>query len=512
MEQPAAGPPTTRFPAWLAWTLLLAAGIGLRLWVIANSEVTARDSIGYVRYALRLEREPWVDVVRSVEQPPGYAATVLAVSWPVRAWTGRTDCDTMILSAQLASAIMAALSIVPMVLLGRDLAGRAIGWMAAALFLSLPAWLRLTSDGVTEGTFLFWLATSAWLAVRAVRSPSVVRLFACGLACGAAYLTRPEGAEIALATLGILLAMQFVAGRRQPWSRFVPQAVALTVGILMIAGPYVKAIGGLSNKNTVKLLGGDPNVDRTGLTPGTMSHAGGRTPLAVWWFEPIDKGKSRSLWAWWAIGTETLQSFHYAGAVLAILGLTVWRTRAAARPGGWLLVLLVAAHAVILWKMAATIGYLSERHTLMIVFVGCFPAAAALTWYARYHRAAPILGLAMLIAAGVPALAKPLHGNRSGHKPVGLWLAAHVGPNDQIDDPFGWAEFYSGRLAAVPPPKDPARSFIVLETSENQHSRLPAMPYAREKAKHGCIVHHWPEDKPRESAQIVVYEVPGVKH
>jgi hypothetical protein len=491
---------------------LLAAGLGLRLWVIAHSEVAARDSIGYVRYALRLEREPWADVVRSVEQPPGYAATVLAVSWPVRAWTGRTDCDTMILSAQLASALLAALSIVPMVLLGRDLAGRAVAWLAAAIFLTLPAWLRLTSDGVSEGTFLFWLATSAWLAVRAVRAPTAGRLFLCGLTCGCAYLTRPEGGEIAAATLAILIGMQFVAGRRQRWARLAPQALALAAGVVVFAGPYVKAIGGLSNKNTVKLLSGDPNVDRTGLTPGTMSQAGGgRTPLAVWWFEPLDKGKSRSAWAWWAIATETFQSFHYATAVLALGGLTVWRTRRAARPGGWLLVLLIAAHALVLWRMAATIGYLSERHTLMFVFAGCFPAAATLVWYARFHRALPILGLAGLIAAGAPALAKPLHGNRCGHKPVGLWLAAHVGPDDQIDDPFGWAEFYSGRLAAVPPPKNPARTFIVLETSENQHSRLPGMTYAREKAKYGKVVHHWPEDKPREAAQILVYEVPGVK-
>src|SRR5205823_7409889 len=142
---------------------LLAAGLGLRLWVIARTEVAARDSVGFIRYALRLEREPLLTVLKEGEQPPGYPAVVMLVSWPVRAWRGDSSCDTMVLSCQLASALMAVLSIVPTVLLGRELGGRRVGWLAAGLFLCLPAWLRLTSDGLSEGTYLFWLAAALWL-------------------------------------------------------------------------------------------------------------------------------------------------------------------------------------------------------------------------------------------------------------------------------------------------------------------------------------------------------------
>src|SRR5689334_2750262 len=98
MDAPAPAP-SLRFPSWLALMQLLALGLGLRVWVIARTEVAARDSIGFIRYALRLEREPWQEVIRTAEHPPGYALVVMLVSWPVRAWTGDTSCDTMVLSA-----------------------------------------------------------------------------------------------------------------------------------------------------------------------------------------------------------------------------------------------------------------------------------------------------------------------------------------------------------------------------------------------------------------------------
>src|SRR5438105_1176908 len=46
---------------WLA--LLLALVAGLRAWQLTHTEVASRDSIGYIRYAWRLENEPWTEVM-----------------------------------------------------------------------------------------------------------------------------------------------------------------------------------------------------------------------------------------------------------------------------------------------------------------------------------------------------------------------------------------------------------------------------------------------------------------
>src|SRR5262249_36256854 len=155
-----------------------------------------------------------------------------------------------------------------------------------ALFLCLPAWVRTTSDGISEGTFLFWLSLTLWLAVRVLRRPGVGRSLLCGLAAAAGYLTRPEAIELA-AALGLsLLALHLRRARRQAWTRLAPQLAALSCGLLVGVGPYVALTGKLTNKNTGKLMLGDPDVDRTGLTPGTgmaPPRPGGGPLLAAWW-------------------------------------------------------------------------------------------------------------------------------------------------------------------------------------------------------------------------------------
>ena len=42
-------------PSWLPLTILIAIGVALHAWVIARTEVAARDSIGFIRTALRFE-------------------------------------------------------------------------------------------------------------------------------------------------------------------------------------------------------------------------------------------------------------------------------------------------------------------------------------------------------------------------------------------------------------------------------------------------------------------------
>ena len=96
---PPKDPSSSSIKSWVAFAILIALGIGLRLWVIARTEVAARDSIGFIRTALRFEHESWTQVIRTSEQPPGYALMVLAVSRPLRALSGESNVDTMVLAA-----------------------------------------------------------------------------------------------------------------------------------------------------------------------------------------------------------------------------------------------------------------------------------------------------------------------------------------------------------------------------------------------------------------------------
>src|SRR5262245_20818534 len=91
---------------WVCLVTLLRLVLPLRGWLLYNTEVAARDSIGFIRYARDFEKKNWKTVLDSYEQHPGYPLAVWAVSLPVRAIAG-TDPVTMRLAAQLASTMAA---------------------------------------------------------------------------------------------------------------------------------------------------------------------------------------------------------------------------------------------------------------------------------------------------------------------------------------------------------------------------------------------------------------------
>jgi hypothetical protein len=277
--------------------------------------------------------------------------------------------------------------------------------------------------------------------------------------------------------------------------------------------PYVAIIGRLSNKNTTTAMLGTPDNPQ-GLLPEYGVSSAGSAMLLADWLHESHGALPRWAWAVRAVTRETAQGLLYAGLAFAAVGVVVFRARGGARPGVLVLAIVAGLHAAILCRMASLSGYLSERHTLAIAFVACFPAAACLLWLVRRIppvRPAATVGAAIVLGLVVaaPALTKPLHHNRAGHKAAGKWLAQTINDGDGIHDPFNWAEFYAGRVDPRVTTDRPDRLFVVLETSNNQHSRLPHMPAARANAALGHIVYHWPENRPAAAAQVVVYQVPG---
>ena len=80
--------------------ILLVVVAALRAWVLFNTEVPARDTIGFIRYALEFEKLPLSEVLSRNHQHPGYPLVMLVVSQPIRFLFG-TDALTMQISAQL---------------------------------------------------------------------------------------------------------------------------------------------------------------------------------------------------------------------------------------------------------------------------------------------------------------------------------------------------------------------------------------------------------------------------
>jgi hypothetical protein len=511
--------------------LLLIAG-GLRLYLVAHTEVAARDSIGYIRYARQLEAGPWQEVVRKTEQPPLYALAVSAASGPVRQLMSGPESVLMQRSAQLVSALAGILLVLPMYFLGRELFERRIAFWAVLLFQCLPTTGRFLSDGISESLFLLLVATAVWLGVRSLRTCSALGFAASGICGGLAYLTRIEGGLVVAAVGLVLLGRQAVRGQRVTFRRLIFGSAALGLGALAVAGPYMAVIGGITNKQSIH------STLQNHIVESSPSYTAG-FPLAVWWEGDPDADKS--WWALWALGTELSRGAFHIGLPAALLGLWVCREKIRRSPGMWLLLLLSALMAIVLWRLAKVMGYLSDRHCLVILFCAMYWIAAGFQaageWIAGLLR--PYLGewtkqkglwrqmleerftsgralaallLLAMLAVALPKSIEPLHGNRAGLRQAGLWLLDHADPCDQIVDPYCWSHYYAGcvfreNTDTSPTPGHTPVRYVVLEHSKSEHTRLAGLEDAKALAIEGHEVFHWTGKQVKNKAEVIVYEV-----
>jgi hypothetical protein len=539
-SRPAEGRPASAPRRDLALVaVLLLAAVGLRGWHLGHTDVAARDTIGYVRYAWQLGHHPWLPTIADPkqEQHPGYPVTILAMSYPVRGLVSGPDADVMQLSAQLASCLASVLLVVPSYLLGRDLFGRGAGFWAALLFQCLPAGARVFSDGLSEGVFFLFAATALLGAVRAFRIHSPA-WFAVTGACGAlAYLTRPEGALIVAATGLVLLAVQCVRSRRAPWRRFLACGAALAVAALIIGSPLYALTGKLTVKPTAQHFidrPAAPGADESTPHPPARAAFGEAPPFAVWWVNDVDPASS---WGAKAVGREFVRGGYYVLWLPLLPGLWWFRDRFRLLPGAWVLLLVSLAILVLMWRVASLLGYVSDRHLLLPLLCGSYWAVAAaprlvallaailgrLPLLARLagrlpaaaHPVWACLLLAGLAGATLPKTLEPLHANRSGFRDAGVWIADHGRRWDLVLDPYSWSHYYSGRAfledeSPEPPPGERQVAYLVVEESGREHLSLPAVaPVKRLAAESG---HHkvwqWTGRRRQEVVEVVVYEVP----
>ena len=205
--------------SYLALLILLASL--LHGWLIAHTEVLARDGAGFVRYAPAPGARA---VARGDPQQPStsplprnHPGDIAADSQSVRNHP-RDDA----LMHQLAAGLAGVLLVVPMYSLGRTLFDRRVGFWSAVLFQCLPVTARMLSDALSDALCLFLVASALALGCRALRTASPWRFALCGVFGGLAYLTRPEGI-LPVAVVGLVwLGMQVrvvQAAQRAPLQR-----------------------------------------------------------------------------------------------------------------------------------------------------------------------------------------------------------------------------------------------------------------------------------------------------
>ncbi len=522
-------------PDYYRIAVLLVVSALVHLWLVAHTAVPARDSLGYARVALNLVdpqagAEPGqyrqrVDIIRTTEQPPGYPLAVLVCERLLARVVDLPLSDRALLATQVANSVSGVLLVVPLYLIGRILFSRNAGFASALLFSVLPVPTRVTSDGLSEGLYLLIAAVAVLFAVRTARRPGVGGYLLCGLATGGCYLVRPEGLMVAGAAGGVILAFGFT--RLWPRDLALGRLTALAVGVALVAVPYMVLIGKITNKPSGRYLTDPMNNIQPRIYPEQTMTVPARVsgPLfAAWWDPQLDRGKNRLIWAVRAVGAETVKALHFGVAVLAVVGLVANRRLLFAPDGGlWVLLVLAGLNVLLLLYLAVSLGYVSERHTVLVVMLASVLAAAALEPLARAVTVLPGLGrwviwpgatpwvcLVLLVASALPYTLKPLHPQREGHKQAGLWLAGKLGETDHLVDPLTWGEWYAGRTLyrTVEYKGQPEATWVIVETGKTSpHSRLPQWERARELAAQGERVYRWPTDAAPGAFAVEVYRI-----
>jgi hypothetical protein len=562
-ENRASGPAARGWADLRSLAILILLAAGMRAWQIAHTEVTSRDSIGYIRIAWHLEHESWAEAIPHAPQHPAYPLAVLAMSVPVRHYIPDDLPLAWQLSAQLASALAGVLLILPMYYLGRELFDRRVAFWACLLFQCLPSSGKVMGDGLSDTLFLLFACSAMWLACLALRRGSWLDFALTGLAGGLAYWTRPEGALVVGVTGLVLLGLQGSRRWRRSWRSVLVNGAALSAAALAVMVPYMILIGGITVKNTPNIMINKqrPDADwegqlrpRASSQPDTSRSLGApaSTLFAIWWDPKLYeveqavakvkdlselqhlKPPSRYLWAFKALYVEMGKGFFYVAWLPALLGLWWFRDIFRRVPGAWVLLVSCLFLTGLLYRVAEKMGYLSDRHLLLVILCGSYWAVAAVgilgaRLAAGLARLRPVwaasrwtdarcwsLGLLVLLTTSpLPRTLERLHAERAGFRSVGHWLAEHTSPGDFIEDPYCWANYYAGRVFLEGsndlPTEKPPCYYVVLEESQNPHPHLVSQGIAiiHAHAKGTVPIHREQVRRGKQEAALVVYRVPG---
>ncbi len=529
----------------VALCILVLCVFFLRVWQITHTEVAARDSIGFIRYAWALENtSDWKSLVKGAHQHPGFPVSIYIFSVPVRFFVSSDLPLAFQISSQLSASFFSVLLVIPLFVIGREIFNAKVGFWAVILFEFLPASSKVLGDGLSEGMFLFFAAASLALVLLGFKSQrqgkniQIELWFFAGLAAAASYLVRPEGMILFLATALVLTLFILIAKFPTHLQRMKQgfNFLGLVLGFSLLALPFILTIGKLTTKPTGQRILEHTSVfkpqveTRLALLP-KHNHVLvllDQPPLFASWWEGDDQSQAaRFLWSFLVLGDSYLKGLNYLGCLFAFVGLVLTPRETWKSPEMIVLVLSFFILNVVFFRVALVMGYLSERHAMLaLMLIVLWVSFGAVTLGDRivlfFENSA--LGFLfgklnqisfLLLILILPSLWKnleTLHYNREGFKQAGKWIAENTNPGDIVEDPFCWSHYFAGRVflegkvdlkTSVPSAK-----FVVVERSANPHFRLQTQDEETLKAQDGKAVFEWVCSRKGLKSSVLVYAVP----
>ena len=391
--------------------LILLLALTARSLAAAGLAVIPRDGIAYL------------DLARGVAES-GPAAAFRSIQHPLYPLVGGLlgGGETVLLIIGIVAGSSGCLAVF---LIGRRVASRTVGVVAAILYAVSPAFVTYEASTLTEGLYIPLFLWSVALALAALDRP--LRGIGGGILCGLAYLTRPDALLAGLAVpCGLLLIRRWRA------------AFLMGAGFLVLAGPYIYWMSADAGRLVVsrKKSRIERFADRD--LPGA-DPAAPKTPRDSYGTAALDTARTLGEASSWV-----LLFLAAAGVIPALRG----ERRGAAR----LVLAMALLEVLVRLKLRHSFGYLAERHLLTsTALLLPFAARGLLLIPGRRAAAATAVVATVLLVLAV----RPRRVEKLPLKEAGLWIRSVSGPGAVVghhDLPrvAYYAEGESVNLAADP--------------------------------------------------------------
>ncbi len=528
------------------------AGVAVRAYLIATTEIVARDGITFVKYAQGLRSDP-IGEMRGQAQHPLYPTTVLVVHSLIGPVLASDPVFSWPLAGQIASLVGGMLAVWAAYALGRIMWDQRIGLITALFAALLPELCQVSGDALSDGLHLGLYLWGLALLLRARQGNRLRCAAAAALFSAAAFLVRPEGGSI----LAIGLVAILTARRDWGWSwrRRVAGVTVMLVCFAVLAGPYMITVGRvIKKKNIFELFGlndwtetaaaplprrPDPARDspaRVANGPGAVLDGPG----------PLDGVRTFNadppVRAALPVPIPVWLLYYWARAcrvVYLILGLPALAMWVSGRPRGrGPVVLAFLLHMGLLYALYSSFGYLSLRHLLVPAALTLPFAAATFGWLvdqasirlgSRHHRRARVVrplaylvGIAAVVGPTTPWMLRTIGPGSGFLMKAGRWLHAHSQPGDLVLTTRNRAAYYAELPMALAPDSgsvdELARSidqqkpdYVVIERAhETVSHRNPNFfaDLAASPLRHRLeLIHEEAPAEPNRRARVFIYRV-----
>lgn len=401
--------------------VVLLAALGIRIYLAQTAEAVSRDTCRFVWFAQQLAADG-VSAVQHEDQHPLYPITILFVHGLLGALGLVSAGNIGWATAAIVSTCVASLAcIVAMWALTRFLFGPCVALVVALFIAVLPDFAGWSADGLSDPLHLLLYIAALGFGVRALTNRSWVSFIAAGALSGLAFLTRPEGAGVAL----VIAPACLFAGGGDRWRRRLVRAGLVIAAFAIFAGPYMATTGSIVNKKSLESLF---HVQRT--------NAEARPPTAASIQASVASTDTVSAFgAIVVIVQKWVRTCRVVYFVLGVVGAIAvfWppRRRAACAT----ITAAGALHFAVLVLLVLNFSYgeeLSQRHTLVLTALLLPWSAAGLDWIVRRVRAALptanagvvwAIALVATISPTLPWLVRTRNPDTAHLIEAGRWLA-----------------------------------------------------------------------------------------